>query len=476
MVRSHLLFWRFAMLAAWLVLTGCASAPPRLNDRATEGMRWGVYALDGSGRVLRAERETERFLPASTAKLFVTAAAFHYLGDLKTPDPALATEVYLLDRGAGRPPDLLLKGGGDPRLGAGPECVEVCLEDLADAVAASGKAPVIGDVIGEGSAFRDASWGSGWVWGDLQWHYGAPPSALSVNGNAVTIWLIPGPAEGTPVSATFAPGDEVFSISNQATTAPRGMPPALSVRRKPGRNLVEIGGSLPVGEPAFELRLAVDDPAEAAATRFSALLSTRGIAVTGMAQAASAPVDPEGPPLARLMPRPLVDTVRAVNLDSDNQAAEMLLMHIAAHAGGRPATPEAGLAAVRSMLAEAGLGSTEIDLADASGLSVYNRVTPKGMVTFLAWAADQPWSEAWRSTLPVGGESGTLLRRFGNGPLRGRITAKTGTLTGVNGLAGFIRSAEGDIVFAVYANDRPRNGPSILSRMDAYLEGLAGPR
>ncbi|MFN7163594.1 MAG: D-alanyl-D-alanine carboxypeptidase/D-alanyl-D-alanine-endopeptidase, partial [Hyphomonas sp.] len=176
--------------------------------------------------------------------------------------------------------------------------------------------------------------------------------------------------------------------------------------------------------------------------------------------------------IARLTAPPLLDTVVRVSEDSDNLSAELLLRHIARAAGGEGA--EDGLDAVHSMLAEAGIGRAGVELSDGSGLSPYNRITPQATVSFLAWTTAQPWSDAFRATLPVGGRTGSLARRFRGTPLEGRLFAKTGTVQGVNALSGFLIAASGEmLVFSVIANDRPVDGDPVVPVIDALLLEIA---
>jgi D-alanyl-D-alanine carboxypeptidase/D-alanyl-D-alanine-endopeptidase (penicillin-binding protein 4) len=107
-------------------------------------------------------------------------------------------------------------------------------------------------------------------------------------------------------------------------------------------------------------------------------------------------------------------------------------------------------------------------------MSAYNRVTPRMVASFLRWTAMQPWAGVFRETLPVGGVDGTLSRRFGGTSLQGRIFAKTGTLTGVNALSGFLLTKSGGtLVFSAYANDRPSEAGSATAAMDAALLAIA---
>ncbi len=468
-LRSPLVFW----FTAWLAVSACTSTPQA--EPEPSGARQGWYAVRGDGHVLIESRADERFLPASVQKLLVTAAAFHYLDDLGTPDTRLETRAALRERADGLPPDVILSGGGDPGLGAGPDCLDTCLETLARAVAETGLRETT-DVIGDATRLPDEPFAPGWSWDDLQWYYGAPVSALSVNGNVLTLSVAPGDAPGAPARVAWAPGDGLLGLDNQLITGPAGSPDAVKIDRLPGRQTVSVSGTIALDRTSQTFWLATPDPALAAATRFRDMLAANGVSVGGgvriETRRTGEPEMPGATVLARLDPQPLLATIKEVNVDSDNLGAELLLRHIAQAAGGEGAAD--GLSAIRAMLTEAGVQQGDIDLYDASGLSTLNRVTPRAIVTFLRWTIDQPWGRDWRATLPVAGQTGTLRRRFAGSPLDGKMIAKTGTLTGVNALAGFIPGKRGEvIVFAVLSNERPATAPSVLPGIDRTLVGLA---
>jgi D-alanyl-D-alanine carboxypeptidase/D-alanyl-D-alanine-endopeptidase (penicillin-binding protein 4) len=114
------------------------------------------------------------------------------------------------------------------------------------------------------------------------------------------------------------------------------------------------------------------------------------------------------------------------------------------------------------------------DLFDESGMSVYNRVSPRTIVALLRHAATQDWGAAWRETLPIGGVDGSLRHRFRGTLLEGKIVAKTGTLKGTNALSGYMIAASGQtLVFSIIANDRPLAVPSAVLVMDAALVRIA---
>jgi D-alanyl-D-alanine carboxypeptidase/D-alanyl-D-alanine-endopeptidase (penicillin-binding protein 4) len=474
--------WPAALLLACLQACATARAPESQAlppsapiERQVEGVRLGLMVATLGGEVIEADRAQERFIPASNTKIFTAAAAFHFIPGLTEPDPALGTALLLLPGEAGAAPSLILRGAGDPKLSDRADCLSDCLSALADAVVARGIGRV-GDIMGDASLFPYEPYGLGWSWNNLPFYFGAPVSALTVNGNALTLRVAPGVAEGDPVVAGWAVGDDLMPVRVEAVTSAPGSDNELSLMRWPGTAEVRVSGRLPLGTPARNYFLSVDEPAKIAGQRLKRLLEARGVIVEGEVKVRTRK---DGEPLpealeeiARLEAPPLIEAVNDVSRDSDNLAAELLLRHIARAQGGDGS--EDGLEAISLMLEQAGIGRVEVELFDGSGLTPYNRITPAATVKFLTWAAAQPWGDAFRETLPVGGETGSLARRFRGTALQGRIFAKTGTVQGVNALSGYMIAASGEtLVFSVIANDRPADAPSVLPLIDRMLIEIA---
>lgn len=468
-------------LAFALLLAGCTTPPAPLPAHVpvpepvivapAEGVRLGVMVATLSGEPVFADKASQRFIPASNTKLFTVAAAFHMMPGIDQPDPALGTSLQLVPGADGDLPSLLLVGAGDPALRDGADCVSNCLGELADAVAARGISQV-GDIFADAAIFPEEPWGMGWSWNNLPFYFGAPISGLTVNGNAVALRIGPGGGEGEPVEAVWAIGDDLLRVRNEAVTSPPGSENLLSVLRWPGSDEVRLTGTLPADTAARNYFLSVQDPALAAGERLARLLAARGIAIEGGVKLRARTDDLPSEEIARLAPPPLLQSLIVISEDSDNLAAELLLRHLARATGGEGA--EDGLDAVNAMLDQAGVGRNEVELFDGSGLSPYNRVTPAGVVRFLTWTAGQSWGEQFRATLPVGGQTGSLARRFRGTPLEGRIFAKTGSVQGVNALSGFLVAASGEtLVFSVIANDRPVDADPVVPLIDRTLLAIA---
>jgi len=481
-----------ALLA--IALSACSTLSDRarddLNAPGLDGTRWGLVVMTMEGKELIAIRPDERFTPASNTKIFTVAAAFHRLGDLTQADPSMGTSVRVVARADG-PPDLLLVGGGDPMLVDGADCVRDCLSSLADMVVQNGVTR-IRNVVGDDRLYPDQPWALGWSWEDLVTRSGAPTSALTVNSNEVGIVVTPGAAVGDPAVVTWRASDvrggaPPYALTNEMVTvaAIEGDPDAfMGLERPAGSSGIRVYGRVAVGSATRTIPVAVTIPAEAAAWRFAHLLRERGVVVEGTAQV-HRPQQPddnpglrkdgiapspafEGGEIARLLPPPLIEDATFLMKQSQNLHAELFLRRLGRVEGG--GSVEDGLAIVGKMLDGIGVDRAGWDFSDGSGMSIYNRVTPRTVAKLLHWSTRQVWAEQFRSTFPVGGVDGTLRRRFAGTSLEGRVFAKTGTLTGVNALSGFMLTKSGKmLIFSAYANDRPSVAGSATAAMDAAL-------
>jgi len=433
---------------------------------AGPGTRFGLVVATDDGRELVSIAPEGRFVPASTTKMFTIAAVFADLPGIEEPDAAGGARILLERRGAA-PPDVILEGHGDARLSSAPDCVQDCLAPLADAVAA--KVREVGSVIGDDSAFPDQRWSQGMSWNNIPTTSGTAASALTLDDNELPLVVTPA-APGQRPTVALAP---YFTLRTDAVTALAGTVGEIDVERLPLSRTLRLTGTIAAGAKPQRIRLGIDDPADFAAWRLRALLEARGVRVTGAVQARHRSAgDPAGPShgqlLAHLTPPPLHADLTATAKISQNLHAELFLRRLA-----RTGSVAEGVKAVRALLDQAGVPQRQAEFSDGSGMSTYNRLAPRGAVTFLRWASHQPWGGAWRDTFPIAGVDGTLARRFRGGPLQGRLFAKTGSLNQTSALVGYMVGKSGrTLAFAAFANDIPE-GAGAVKAIDAALELIA---
>jgi D-alanyl-D-alanine carboxypeptidase/D-alanyl-D-alanine-endopeptidase (penicillin-binding protein 4) len=208
--------------------------------------------------------------------------------------------------------------------------------------------------------------------------------------------------------------------------------------------------------------------AKAAASAYIEALERRGITVTGTAGTGRAPAG--ALTVAFDLSQRLAHVLRLVNAESDNFAAEMLLKELGTTIAARGSTA-AGARVVRSTLAEAGVPLRGVRIADGSGLSRFDRTTAQVLAMILrAGASDPAIRDAFVTSLAVAGISGTLEKRLGTSPTRGRVIAKTGTTNRASALAGFVRRR---FVFAILQNGSPVPYWTARTAQDRFVTALA---
>lgn len=448
---------------------------------------WGVLVTDAAtGEVLYSRNPDAFFMPASNAKLFTTALALATLG----PDYRVRTTVAssgTLDANGVLIGDLVLTGRGDANLSNrkfpfdkkeerdGPP--ERVLAEFAGDVSARGVKEVAGDVIADDSMFQHEKFPSGWLVDDILWSYGAAVSAIAVNDNTFSMELRPAPNAGEPARYEAGHAADFYTVENLVRTGATGSEEKLAVARDPGSRVIHLSGTMPLDAKTRRLTIAIEDPAEYAASLLVRLLKDRGVKIDGQPRArhAGGPlVDATAPQtvLAEHTSVPLSDEIRLTNKNSENLHAELLLL-LAAHEKTGANDYEDALKVESNFLKTAGIADGDVVLSDGSGLSRKDLVTPRATVQLLRYAATQPWGELYRSTLPVAGEDGTLSDRMKNTPADARVFAKTGTIGHGNTLSGYATTLRGErLLFSILGNNNNLHAQDANKVIDAICVAM----
>ncbi|MCU1306030.1 MAG: D-Ala-D-Ala carboxypeptidase [Acidobacteriaceae bacterium] len=477
-----------------------------------------------TGQTIYEQNADKLFTPASNVKLFTTAAALATLG----PDYRYHTTVETsgaLDNHGRLTGDLILVGRGDPNLSGRvlPYFQKTArttpplkmLEDLADQVVQKGLKTVDGDIVGDDTFYAFERYGEGWSQDDLMWEDGAPASALTLNDNVIFINVLPGSTIGDRALIKFDPDSTYYEVDNRITTVAAGSGPRkVSMDRQVGSHKLMLWGTVPLDDPGNSEALAIDDPADFAAQIFRSMLEKRGVTISGkqrvnhfyLASLASPvvtavlpkgstpdaepaskgggpdlpiapkPVEPQRTVLASRDSGPLSDDLRVINKISQNLHAELTL-RLLGHEKGAAPTLDASLEVLKRVLASAGIAPEEYVFYDGSGLSREDLATPRAVVKLLRFA-DSPntaasWRQAFRSTLPVAGEDGSLANRMKGSFAQGHVWAKTGTLGHVNALSGYAETASGEpLAFSIICNNHKLTGKGAVKIMDQIVEAI----
>jgi len=441
-----------------------------LADPALARASVGISIVRAEGGSVIADINSGKlFHPASNMKLLTAAAALSFL-----PGGYLfRTEIYAdgavedsILRG-----DLMVRGGGDPLI----DTLEI--DSLAALVKLAGISRVGGDLVGDVTLFDSLAWGKGWMWDDEPDPDEAFISPLTFHDNAVSITVSPGPRPGESPAVTAGPVEGYVEIVNlAATTAGRG-DDSLSVRRIAGTNRVVVEGRMSLSSRPREFVLSVSEPALYFLHALRSALGRQGIPVGGKSRTGVR----GGRLFVGRISTPVAAVIRRLNKVSSNLGAENLLKIMGAESAGPPGSAAAGLDVVGAYLAGLGIDPRTTILADGSGVSWYNAVTPEDIVRVLLDQYHRKESfGVFFGSLPVGGVDGTLKTRLGSRDVSGRIFAKTGTITGVSTLSGyaFTRSQE-LLAFSIMINHYPGKVDDLRTLQDRILASLvllgAGP-
>ncbi|MGH7476783.1 MAG: D-alanyl-D-alanine carboxypeptidase/D-alanyl-D-alanine endopeptidase [Longimicrobiales bacterium] len=439
---------------------------------------WGIAIYDPAASRLLVDIESEKhFIPASNNKLLVAAAALARLG----PEFRYQTRVQALGRRDGdRAAGLLVVGSGDPSMSARFFDSELAvLDSIAARVHASGLRHIDGPLVIDASRFDSIRVHPAWEFGDLDWYYAAPVAAFGVSEAAIPVRIAPTDRVGAPARVEFLGPTGLIAIINALRTS-ADTAAAWSVRRTPGDTL-HFSGTIQLGTAPDTQWIAVHDPAAYAGRALILALHARGIRSDGdlrvlydSAQAASVRAAVVEPPLVIWQSPPLREIVRGFLEPSQNWITEQVIKTLGAAATGRGSWDTGTRAVTEFLTRDVGIDTLAVRMRDGSGLSAQNLVTPGALVRLLAHARAASWNRAFRSALAAPGETDSTLRsRLLD--YSERVVAKTGTITNVNSLSGFVITAGGrELVFSILSNATGLRSTPVQRAIDSIVELTAG--
>lgn len=504
-ITYRLALWTALVLVAGTFSHAQPDALARAIDRvlADEDLLdsfWGIHVVDvATGETVYGRNEIKNFIPASTMKLLTTAAALDALG----PDFRYLTELFIDGDRVGNRLDgnLVIRGTGDPTISdrvftrhyptsGDPHSL---FRQWADSLRIAGVTFVDGHVIGDDRYFDDDLLGRGWAWDDEPTPFAAQITALSFNEGRLNL-TVSGTAPGRRADVRVDPATDYIYVVNRSETVTGGG--RNRVRRDQGGNTVWLETEVPAGQTVTHT-ISVHNPTRYFAHSLRDVFRASGVNVEGDAVIVAdwwRGLDYTGMRrVATYQSPPMTELVAVTNKISQNLYAEHLLRTVGAErcdAARRRAaenrqspvnircgSADAGLLAAEPLFERAGMRVDRMRLVDGSGMSHYNMLAPVDLTALLTYMwrhDDERVRAAYVESLAVGGEDGTLRRRFTSGAASGRVFAKTGTVTGARNLAGYITTPSGKTyAFAVMSNLFGTSTGRITRAQDAILETIA---
>lgn len=416
-----------------------------LEDTLMQKGTTGIMIISAAtGEVLYERNGGKFFSPASNIKLLTTAGALFMLKpEFRFKTPLLTDGSISGDTLKG---NIILQGKGDPTLDTEK------FTKLAKRLKLIGINTIEGDVLFDDMYFDTIPYGRGWMWNDLEYGFGAPISALSVNKNSCQISVKPEKNNGDSVTVYIEPKTTFIFLRNEAIT---GDTDNLTVKRifENNKNVILIRGTLPVQAATKRYIRSIEKPSLYVASLFAEKMKENGITITGRIKKGFATQLHDT--LLINQSEPLIKILYDLNKESSNFIAEHILKTIGAEAVDLPGTAEKGIKAIEAFMKEKGITKEDFIQRDGSGLSRYNLISPRQITSLLFYLYHRfEYAPELLTVLPTGGVDGTLRNRMREEGIIRKVRAKTGTMSNVSTLSGYCVTNSGKVlIFSIMMKD-----------------------
>ena len=430
-----------------------------LNDEAVINSPYSICVsnLDSNETLLDVNSNLS-IIPASTLKLITTATALKLLG------PNFKFETTIWHNGSivdgvlyG---DLCITGGADPTLGSEymfGQNKNAFLQEWLAAVKTAGIKSIAGNIVVDPSIFNDQDVPQTWIWEDLGNYFGAAAQGIALYDNTFKIFFETDDSNGgeTKITGTdpFIPNID-FTNYVRASNDPRDR---AFVYGNPFDSKRIIKGTLPKGRSDFQIKASIPDPSYLLAYEFQKALWFDSITISGdilkkqLVVKDSIPVNS----IIKIWKSPeLQEIIKTLNYESVNLFAEHLCKYIGLTQLSDGST-KSGTKAIKSYWKKEGFDTEVMYLADGSGLSRANAISAKTLVDVLSeMQNDSILAESFLNSIPKTGMDGTQRYYFQNSFLKGKASAKSGSMTRVRSFAGYMTTQKGtNIAFAIIINN-----------------------
>ena len=415
-----------------------------------------------SGRVVAQRNPHRAIAPASNMKIFTTAAALDELGE----DFQVKTDVLALgdiDDAGTLNGDIKVIGRGDPTIGGRfhDGAATAVFQQWASEIRRAGIKTIGGDLIFEYGYFDTEYVHPTWPEDQLINWYEAPISAFSLQEGCVQVRVLPAGGAGQPCVVQLEPSTSYVGVDNTCRTG-RGLP---FITRRRNTNTIIVKGGVPLRAGVTEVFISVENPIHYFAAVTKETFERAGIRVAGEVKLV-AKDSRTGWRLVAQHSTPIPVIVMVINKKSQNHYAEQLLKILGAEERGEGSFA-AGNAEVKEWLTtKVGVPADEFHPADGSGMSRDNRASANAFIAALRYMWKSPYRAEFVSSLPYTGDPDSKYgRRLRNPPYARQVYAKTGYISGVIGLSGYVHAKSGKIYAFSFLFNRFRVGVSTVYRL-----------
>lgn len=438
---------------------------------------WGVLIKSlNTGETWYKLNSNKMFMPASNEKIPTTAATLMTLG----PDFKFTTNLSYKGQiqDSILVGDLIVKSNGDPTLYIkffdDPRRL---FFDWADSLKKLGIKIISGNIIGDDDEFDNESIGNGWTFDGLDAWYSAEIGPLQLCENYIDINIIAPEEKDDDLKIEPIFKSDYFSITNQITLND-SIRTRINYKRPYGTNEIYLSGNLNYGSDIITVSPSITNPTLFYVTVLKEVLVMKNITVEGK------PIDCDEMPdwvnnrndltpiLVHYSP-PLKDILSGLMKRSQNLYAETMVKTLGWYADNI-GTFHGGYKIIEKILNEFGIEIRSFQYTDGSGLSRYNYISPEQIVKILTGMNNSQYSSIWKDLFPIAGVDGTLKNRMKGTSAAGNVKAKTGTISNVRALSGYVTTMDGEeLVFSFLVNGHLRSARETEKITDSVLELLA---
>ncbi len=409
----------------------------------------GIEVQDAdTGEIIYRRNSDRSFVPASNQKLFTAFVALDYLGKDYRYKTRLLTDDEKINNG-------VLQGDLYLQFSGAPDFRVQHLDNMIEALQNKGIRQIKGNVYVDDFDFDAVQMGPGWMWDDARYCFSAPIRASIINGNCVTLKVVPSKKSGDQVKIMPAKRNNGVQFRNGAETRLKNYKNCYLTLRPDDNNQYQLSGCLPAGSKGRSLSIALQDPHIYAQAILKSLLKNHSIKISGKIKAGRTPKG--ATELAQHQSKTVAELVTIQLKESDNLISESLFKKIGRHYFNAQGSWRTGEKAIEGILKKRfDMDFSHSVIADGGGLSRYNLVSPQQIVLLLNAAyQDASLYPVFFDALPVAGVDGTLDYRM-KGLATRRVMAKTGSMVGVLSLSGYIKTLSGrNLIFSIMTNGVP---------------------